>query len=170
MSAQEQLQGVSHLGAAASFPWHQGCSLSSFSTGMCHGHHGSAVVTSSSVGGITGISRFCTVQSSQIVHISITYFFYSVHRVFFPFQLPVSLPEFQSACINCLVCLFWMLGHSCPRHNIVAQHFSCCQRIEIVIPQIMFHILKWAASSSVCAFLILQIRSADLACKFKWCH
>lgn len=29
--------------------------------------------------------------------------------------------------------LIWMLGHDCPRHNIVAQQFFCCQRIEVFI-------------------------------------
>lgn len=60
MSAQELLQGVCHSGTAASFPWHWGCSLSGFSTGMCHGHHGSAVVTYSSVGGMRDIQVLCS--------------------------------------------------------------------------------------------------------------
>lgn len=64
----------------------------------------SLTVTYSSVRGIRGISRFCTVQSSQTVHISITYFFYSVHHAFFPFQLPISPLELQSACTSLLPC------------------------------------------------------------------
>lgn len=54
--------------------------------------------------GNEGISRFCAVQPPQTVHVSITYFFYSVHHIFFPFQLPVSPPEFPFPSINYLVC------------------------------------------------------------------
>lgn len=131
MSAQELLQGVCHSGAAASFPWHRGCSLSGFSTGMCHGHHGSAVVTYSSVGGMREYPGF--VQFS--------------HPKLFTSQLPTSFIQFitfsspsnfqfllQSSHFPPSISLFAlgyflfrMLGQSCPRYNAVAQHSLCCQ-------------------------------------------
>lgn len=120
-----------HLGAAASFPWHQGCSLSSLGTRMCHGHPGSAAVSCSSVGG--------NKRSIHVLHSSVfPNCSYLLPTSFIQFIMFSSLSSFlflpQSSNLSASISLFalryflfWMLGHGCPRHNKAAHHFSCCQ-------------------------------------------